>query len=437
MKVALIDLKESRMGCNNKEVAGGFGNAMRGEGFASRIFEWFKRNKLKVPVMHLGYLSAIFRKHGHQVNYYESNPGNEELVIMPSSLVGYDEETAFVREIKKKHPGRKVGFFGAFANTNPEIFLEGGADFIIKGEPEEAAGRIASGDIAPSGIIESVMLTDLESLPNPDWRGFPVYRYSYYPSLKKAPTLAVLTSRGCSFDCHYCPYMVVQTPKFRSRSAGHIVDEIEKLQRDFKVRSLVFRDIIFSINKKRAHEIADEIIKRKIKIEWACETRTDCTDAELLDHLYAAGLRAIHFGIESPVEEVLLKSGRKPIKESHQEAVIRHAQKLGIHVLGFFILGFVEDTRATMQRTIDYAKYLNPSLAQFDLMTPYPGTKFWDQIEPRITTKDWKKYTTYEPVVKLDHLTNEDLLEFKQKAYREFYFRPSWFLTHGKKVIFG
>ena len=74
MKVALIDLKESRSGCNNKDKAGTFGNAMQGEGFFSRIYGIFKHKSVRTPVMHFGYLSSIFRKFGHSLNYYESFP---------------------------------------------------------------------------------------------------------------------------------------------------------------------------------------------------------------------------------------------------------------------------------------------------------------------------------------------------------------------------
>jgi radical SAM superfamily enzyme YgiQ (UPF0313 family) len=434
MKIALIDLKESAHGCNNKDKAGTFGNTSHGEDFISKIYAFFKRRNVDVPVVHFGYMAAIFRQHGHEVNFYDGDPKDEDLVILASSIVGYDEELAFVKKIKR--PGRKIGFINAFATVKPEIFLAE-ADFVLKGEPEAAAIRIAKGELDPKGVIDSPLLIDLDSLPFPDWNGFPVHRYGYYPVLKKGPTLSILTSRGCSFDCSYCPYMVTQTSKWRRRSAKNVVDEIEYLKQKYGVRSLVFRDIMYTQSKQRAIEISEEMIRRNTNVEWSCETRADCLDEETLKLYHKSGLRALHLGIESPEDDIVKKSGRITIKESQQEKVVRWCEKIGIKVIGFFILGFIHDTTESMQRTIDYAKRLNMPLAQFDVMTPYPGTKFFDVVKDRITDFDWKKYTTHYPVVKLDYVTPEEVLKFKNRAYRQYYLRPSWIFKQAYLVLFA
>lgn len=434
MKIALIDLKESRTGCNNKDKAGTFGNASHGEDIISRLYALLKWSNVDMPVVHFGYMAAIFRQRGHEVAFYDGFPKDEDMVILASSIVGYDEEIAFAKSIKR--PGRKIGFISAFASVKPELFLEA-ADFVIKGEPEWAAIQIAKGELVPEGVVESPLIQDIESLPFPDWDGFPIHRYGYFPILKKKPLLSILTSRGCSFDCSYCPYMVIQTEKWRSRSAKHTVDEIEYLQKKYGVRSLAFRDIMYTQNKKRAREISEEIIRRGIKVEWSCETRADCLDEPMLELMYRSGLRVIHLGIESPRDEIVKKSGRIPIKETQQEKVVRMAEKIGIKIIGFFILGFIDDTAESMQGTIEYAKHLNTPLAQFDVMTPYPGTKFFTQISDRIQNFDWKLYTTHHPVVKLDHVTHDQVLEFKNRAYREYYFRPSWMAKYGFKLLFA
>ena len=201
MKIALIDLRESSQGCNNKDKAGTFGNAMNGEDFFSRAYGFLKRKKVRTPVMHFGYLAAIFRQAGHTVSYYESFPQDEDLVILASSIVGYQEELEFVREVRKRNPTVKIGFLGAFASVKPEIFIEGGADFIFAGEPQWAALEIVVNRLEPKGVLPSRLIENLEILPFADWRGFPVESYSYWPGLKKDPILPMLASRGCSFDC--------------------------------------------------------------------------------------------------------------------------------------------------------------------------------------------------------------------------------------------
>jgi len=231
--------------------------------------------------------------------------------------------------------------------------------------------------------------------------------------------------------------MVTQTARFRAAGAPYVVDEIQHHQKTCGVRSFVFRDNIFSINKKKTVELCEEILRRGVRVEFSCETRTDCLTEELLELLYRAGLRAIHLGIESPEDDIVRKNGRKPIQESRQEKIIRICERLGIKVFGFYILGFIQDTPETMQRTIDYAKRLNTCLAQFDIMTPYPGTEYFEEVRDRILTENWKEYTSYHPVMRLDHVDPETLLQFKQKAYREYYFRWRWLAKNGLKVAFG
>lgn len=432
MKIALIDLKESSRGCANKDKAGTFGNRAGGEGLVARCYAFLKRGQVEVPVIHFGYIAAILRQRGHEVNFYDSFPKDEEVVILASSIVGYDEELAFARKLKR--PDRKVGFISAFASAKPEIFMEA-ADFVIQGEPEQAVMEFAEGRLELKGVIKSALIEDIETLPFPDWDGFPVEKFGYFPVLRKKPLLPILTSRGCSFNCDYCPYMVIQTGKWRARSAKNVVDEMELLVKKYGVKSLVVRDAMYTQNRKRAREISEEILKRDVRVEWSCETRADCLDEPLLELMYRSGLRAVHLGIESPQEEIVKASGRPPIQQIQQEKISAICEKLGIKVIAFFILGFLEDTKESMQRTIEYAKKINAPLAQFDVMTPYPGTPFFDEIKDRITSFDWKKYTTHDPVVRLDNLSSEDLVRYKNKAYREYYLRPSWILKQGLKLL--
>ncbi len=435
MKIALIDLKESPSGCNNKDKTGGFGNAMGGRTLASKIYTKLKRKHVHLPVAHFGYMASIFRQAGHEVSYGEGMPAEDfDMAILASSIVGYDEEVAFARRLKKEYSG-KVGFFGPFSSVKPELFLEG-ADFILEGEPEWASQELAAGRLQPVGYIKSQMIHKLEELPAPDWTDFPLHSYDYRPILKPKPVLPMLTSRGCSFDCSYCPYMVLQTKQYRTNPVPRVLDEIGDTLSRYQVKSIVFRDIIFTINKKRVHELCEGIIARGYKFQWSCETRADCLDEELLNRMREAGMEAVHLGIESPEHEVVKKSGRKPIAETHQEKIIRHCEKLGIKVAAFYIVGFFDDNHATMQKTLDYAKRLNTSMAQFDVMTPYPGTRFFEQHKDRLTSEDWKKFNNYTSVLRLDHLSGDQVMDFKDKAYREYYLRWDWVMKNGFKVLF-
>ena len=294
---------------------------------------------------------------------------------------------------------------------------------------------MAKGQFALEGVIKSQLIHNLEELPPPDWSDFPIHAYDYRPLLKPKPVLPMLTSRGCSFDCSYCPYMVMQTKMFRTNPIARVLDELGDALQRHGIKSVVFRDIIFTLNKKRIAQLCDGILARGYKFQWSCETRADCLDEVLLGKMRAAGLEVVHLGIESPEDEVVKKSGRKPIKESHQEKIIQYCNNLGVKVAGFFILGFFDDNHETMRKTLDYAKYLNTTMAQFDVMTPYPGTRFYEQHKDRVATEDWKRFNNYTSVLRLDYLTPGEVMSFKDRAYREYYLRWDWLVKNGWKVL--
>ena len=239
MKVILIETRGEKLAVN-KDLAGTFGTATdTGTGYFSRILNKIKKHGVRVPVVYMGYLYAIFEKYGHDVKFYDKIPDESaDLVIIASSTVDHENEINLVRKIKSTS-NAKAGFIGAFATTNPELFLNE-CDFIISGEPEDAVIQLAEGKIQPQGIIISKLLQNLDDLPFPNWDGHPIHEFSYFPHLKKKPFLQILSSRGCPYDCNYCPYMVLETPEWRKRSSKNVVDEIEYLIKRYGMKSFLW-----------------------------------------------------------------------------------------------------------------------------------------------------------------------------------------------------
>ena len=437
MKVFLLDLLESPQGCNNKEVTGSYGSVMTGEGGLSSIFAWMKRRNLKMPVVSMAYLNGIFKEAGHEVTYSEHLPKEpQDLVLMATSIVGAEEEQEAARKIKEANPHTLIGFFGAFAKVDSDNFLKTG-DFVIGGEPEAWAMEYAADQSTrPEGVIQSPEIKNLDDMPDPDYRGFPVQSYSYSPLLRSKPFLPIITARGCPYDCYYCPYMVNQGKMYRRHSLDRVIQQIKNIKERHGVTTFLFRDIVFSMNKKRTRELCERIIDEKLNIKWGCETRIDCLDEDLIRLMHKSGCEVMHFGVESADNSILSEAGRKGMEADLQYETVKLCEELGMKTVCFYILGFISDTEESMQRTIDYATKLNSSMAQFGIMTPYPGTRLFEQIEDRVVTRDWKKYTTYNPVVRLDHLTPEQVKKAKSKAYRQYFMRPSWVLKRLPKMLF-
>jgi anaerobic magnesium-protoporphyrin IX monomethyl ester cyclase len=209
-----------------------------------------------------------------------------------------------------------------------------------------------------------------------------------------------------------------------------VADEMAYLERTFGARSVLFRDPVFSLDKKRAAELAEAVSARRLGIEWACETHLARLDEELVDLMAAAGCRGINVGIESVDPNVLKSVKRYSDDFSHQEAIIRYCETKGIRIGAFYIFGNPEDTKETIRATIAYAQALETSYAQFTLNTPYVGTAYYEVMRPKLIETQWERYDIYTPTFEHAHLTKEELLELKEEAYRRYYFRPSWISRH-------
>src|SRR5262249_45016440 len=184
-------------------------------------------------------------------------------------------EVEWSEEAKRRFGQMRIGFFGATATHMPEL-LGSSADFIIKGEPEQAVSRMAGGEFL-SGIVASLPIDNLERLPFPAWHLFARNRYavarSFYSARRAFP---ILSSRSCPEFCTYCPHRI--TAPYRSRSAENVVAEIEELYKKYGEPYLIFRDPLFTEERQRAVEIAEGILRKNLKIQFECETRLDDLD---------------------------------------------------------------------------------------------------------------------------------------------------------------
>lgn len=430
MKISLLDIKTHKRQCVNKDFMGGYGWVFNaGNSFRANLINQVKRWGEILPIMSFGYIASILHNNGHSVEYLRNEIPDADLVIMSSSMVDYRREIEWARAIRKR--GMKVGFFGPFSSAVPELFLEH-ADFIIKGEPEEVAMKITNSRM-PEGLVSSNPINDLDSIPFPKWDLFNISEYSYSPALREMPFLPVLASRGCTFSCSYCPYLV--NYKWRERSARNVLEEIAYLSGRFRIRGMLFRDPLFSLNKARTIEIAEGLIQRDYKIKWACETRLDLLDEKYIDILYKAGLRVINVGIESEDSDILEKATRKSIPRNHQEKIVSYCEQKGIRITVFYMLGLPDDTEESILKTIRYAKKLNTHVAQFFIFTPFPGTKYFEKAKQQIDEKDWEKFDCYTPVTKHKNISKKRLMELKERAFVEYYYRPAWAFKFIKSAI--
>jgi anaerobic magnesium-protoporphyrin IX monomethyl ester cyclase len=272
----------------------------------------------------------------------------------------------------------------------------------------------------------------MDKLPYPAYHLLPWKKYHPHPPHGMSlPFGAIVTSRGCPYRCAYCSKPVFGS-KFRAQSPERVVEEMSYLHEKFGVKEIAFYDDSFTLDKERAHAIADKIMEKGLKIAWTCETRVNLVDRELLGHIKRAGCYSVAYGIESASPQII-EVLHKDITLEQVEKAVRDSREVGLQVVGYFMLGSPGETPATIRQTIDYAKKLKVDFVQFSVTTPFPGTELYDiYMRDKKENIPWEKFVYADteslatPVFESSELNRQDLQVWTRRAYREFYLRPSY-----------
>jgi len=427
MRIVLADVRGGGGFISKDTVAGGYGSRLRPFSKVTHVVAGIKRRFHNLPSVHLAYIAAIAKRAGHDVAYSSGPLADADVAIVLSSLVDYRTEIEWARAMRAR--GTCVGFVGLASQKLPDLF-RADADFIVDGEPEAAIERLCAGH-ALSGVVPSPQIDNLDALPFPDWTAIvPERRQLRVPGAGRpvGGALPVLASRSCPEHCTYCPHRIQSA--YRSRTVENILCELEYLQHARGPLHIVFRDPLFSQDRERVLNLCDGIRSRQLAHTFECETRLDRLDGELLETMHGAGLRAMSFGVESQAPATLKKVGRRPIPEAHQREMLAICRRLGIVTAAFYVLGFGEDTRESIQATIGYSIELGSTVAQFKILTPYPGTPLHKRMQPAITEQDWERFDGFTPTFDHPGLSHDELQYLLGQAYTRFYMRPSFLANY-------
>ena len=172
--------------------------------------------------------------------------------------------------------------------------------------------------------------------------------------------------------------------------------------------------------------LSEKLIQNNILINWGIETRIDLLNKENVKLMKDAGLVSINVGIETNDDLIANNNKRKLTKESHQQEIINFCQKIGIKIVGFFMIGLDGDTVNSVNTMIEYAIKQNIFMARFSVATPYPGTQYYDFLdnEGLLLHKNFEKYNQFSLVSKQESLTSAQVNTLMLDAYRKYYMRP-------------
>jgi len=401
------------------------------------------------PPLGLAYIASFLKSRGHEVELFDGAFSKDifkdiaahirrfdpDFVCLTATTPQINNAFAIAKSIKASSPSRKILLGGPHASALPEDSIANpDIDIVVCGEGEVTVSEIAEGknpdDIkgicyrkngkviitAPRPLIEN-----LDALPFPLWEQLPVHRYYYFP--EKA--LSVLSGRGCPHRCSFCASGVVHRYRYRTRSPANFVDEIEWLYKTHGIRYFYFADETFILEPGRVKTICRLILDRKLPIRWTCDARVDRLTEEILRVMKQARCKMIRIGVESADEGVLKATG-KGITLEQVENVTRWADKLGIRVVGYFILGLPHETPATLRKTLEFAGKLDLFYAQFGMLVPLPGTPVWSMAKEgkllRCVARDWGQFTRFDkPIVESDTLSLEQLSRYHRQAVRGYH----------------
>ncbi len=375
-----------------------------------------------------------------------------DLVVITVPFSGW-WRTAFeaASAVKSVDEDIKTALIGLHPSAKPlDSLAHPNIDFVIIGEPEETVAELAKvlekddsaaalkkvkgiGFTSNGEVIitpRRPVIEDLDSLPFPARHLLPMKEL--FQAVKQTPVRGeiskpcarVLTSRGCPNNCIFCSNHLVMGKKWRGRSPKNVGDELEQIVKTYGIKQVDFEDDNLTFDNKRMEAICDEIIQRKLDIEWYTPNgvRADRLDASLLGKMRKSGCQRIMVAPESGVQRVVNQIIKKNQDLKKVESAIIEARKVGIKVSCFFIIGFIGETKEDIQATIDYAymlRHLGADRFYFSYATPLIGTELYSQAEssgylsPAFSDEalSWAQ-----PLIETPQFTANDLRELCAKA---------------------
>ena len=280
---------------------------------------------------------------------------------------------------------------------------------------------------APRPLIEN-----LDELPFPAWHQLDLLKY--FDGGKLYPYVDIISGRGCPNRCIFCLWpQVMHGLRYRFRSPKNVVDEIEydlKICPKARQGEFFFEDDTFTVNRERAIEICEEILRRNLKITFSVNARADSADEKMFKIMKKAGCRELLVGFESGVQEILDKAHKNiTLDDSCRFMELAKKEKLQVH--GCFVVGLPGETEETAKKTIDFALSLDCDTVQFSGAVPFPGTEFFRLAEENgwLKTHDWQMWLgkgEQKGVVDYPGISEERINYYVDLGLRKFYFRPSF-----------
>jgi radical SAM superfamily enzyme YgiQ (UPF0313 family) len=201
----------------------------------------------------------------------------------------------------------------------------------------------------------------------------------------------------------------------------HVIAELRQYRPEKTI--VFFYDDNFAANKHHTKKLLEAMIAANLGFTWSTQVRADIArDPELLDLMKKAGCATLYIGFES-VDPESLKEMNKSQTVDDMRFAVREIRRRGIHVHGMFVFGFDADTEKTVRATVTFAIKEKIDTAQFLILTPLPGTRFFNDMaaQDRIIDRHWTHYDAHHVKFNPAHFSSHELQWTQIRAHARFY----------------
>ncbi|MFH1469537.1 MAG: radical SAM protein [Pseudomonadota bacterium] len=410
------------------------------------------------PPINLAYAAAIAEGAGHEVMLLDANAlrldaaqaGRRIGAFRPDLIACYlstymvRDTLAFVREVRREVFAPVLAGGINLLLYPRESMVHAVVDYGLAGHTVHTLPRllaaIAAGE-KPRGIPGACYrdgqqivceppepTVDFSEFPFPARHLLPNDRYYSFISQRKPFTIMV-TALGCPWACTFCA--IAELPH-SMRRPEQVLEEIDTFVGNLGIREIDIFDADFPSDRERAAAICDGLLRRGYDLEWSCRSRIASVDPQLLSMMSRAGLRQIYYGIESS-DPAALERMHKGLSIEWVRPTLEATRAVGVRPLGFFMTGVPGETRASLLRTVRYARGLGLDFAQFSRTIAKPGTALYRE-QVRLTGEDyWRDWVRgAAPERRMGshwtELSEAEIEIWTKLAYYGFYLRPEMIL---------
>lgn len=419
-------------------------------------------------------VAALFERLRHQVEYFDFVTPRQtskkfeaflqhhyaDIYCIWSVNLSIETDIKSIGIIRRYHPETWIVMMGPGPTYFPSGYLADSHVVIVRGEPETSAANLlkAIENQQPVNSVNGISFLDetgnivrtkseqliknLDELPFPSRHLIKdvVYRN---PKLKHSPYAAVVTSRNCPYKCIYCvPSSLTfarevesksingKKPPVTIRSVGNIDKELSMLASQ-GYKSIAFLDDNFIWDKDRLQGIVDSL--NNYGFHWGCQARADAITDEVAGILAASKCDYIDLGIESFSNDIL-KFIRKGMTEEQINAAIERLTSRNIKVKLNILIGTSPlETKETIRDTIRKAKKSKASQVMINIVSPFPGTEYYEMAK----NNGWIKGGEYRPtdvqresILEFPHITSKEMERILFWSNFKFFMRPSIIFRH-------